>query len=470
MEEEKKWCVYKHTSPSGKVYIGITCQSVNRRWRRNGKGYDQDSQKKFRNAIKKYGWQNFQHEIIEDNINSLELANEKERYWISFYDSYRNGYNSTLGGDASGTKKHSKEFIEFLKKQKYNCRSVTADGIIYKSLKECAEYYDVPPGRMRSWLDKKANMPKEFVELNLHYTDNPNITYIQSTGHGKKRGKHNCAKKVLCDDIVFECLEDCADYYNINSRTMSKWLCTHSMPQEFFNKKLHYVGENDENSIMQDKRKEVLQFDQENFKLVKRWSSVTEAADYYKCSKANICNVLQRKNKTACGYIWRYKNDCGDILDKTFKKSDIKCGAESHNAVKINQYKTDGTFIKTWGCINEAAIYYNVKNKSISCVLDEKLHRRCKGFQWRRYDEFKDCCDIEAWKDNYTSSHSMKKVIQYDLKNNFIFEYHSVKEATKETKVGSSCISSCCRGEQKTAGGFIWKYADEVENNTLETI
>ena len=102
----KKYLVYCHTSPSGKKYVGITCQSVENRWK-NGKGYLEYGKgkpqfnKKFINAIKKYGWDSFKHEIIEDNIPDLKTANERERFWISFYDSFNNGYNATIGGDGS---------------------------------------------------------------------------------------------------------------------------------------------------------------------------------------------------------------------------------------------------------------------------------------------------------------------------------------------------------------------------------
>lgn len=304
--EEKKWCVYKHTAPNGKVYIGITSQKPERRWRTNGEGYIQDTQKKFKNAIKKYGWKNFKHEIIENNLSSLELANEREKYWISIYDSYHNGYNSTVGGDALGTRKHSKEFIKFLKKQKYNCHPVSADGVVYKTLKECAEYYNIPVSRMSSWLNKRANMPKYFIDINLHYADQPDVTYIQSTGYGKQRGNHAQAKSVLCDDILFDCLNDCADYYNVNSRTMSKWLCEHRMPKKFLKMKLHYVGDNSEFLMLRENNcREILQFDKSNT-YVKKWSSLVEASNFYGCSKANIYNALTGKSKTACGYIWRY--------------------------------------------------------------------------------------------------------------------------------------------------------------------
>ena len=52
-----------------------------------------------------------------------------------------------------------------------------------------------------------------------------------------------------------------------------------------------------------------------------------------------------------------------------------------------------------------------------------------------------------------------KPVKQYDLNNNFIKEFESVSIAAKELKVSTTaCISSCARGEIKTAYGFIWRY------------
>ena len=65
METNNNFYVYKHTSPSGKCYIGITCQEPEYRWGNNGCKYTErksDGQlkhPKFANAILKYGWDNF---------------------------------------------------------------------------------------------------------------------------------------------------------------------------------------------------------------------------------------------------------------------------------------------------------------------------------------------------------------------------------------------------------------------------
>ena len=95
--EERNYIVYKHISPSNKVYIGITKQTLKARWN-NGHGYKRNEY--FTNTIKKYGKDNFKHEILFNNL-TLNEAKKLEIKTIAFYDSTnRNkGYNITIGGD-----------------------------------------------------------------------------------------------------------------------------------------------------------------------------------------------------------------------------------------------------------------------------------------------------------------------------------------------------------------------------------
>ena len=80
---------------NNKIYIGKTEFNIQKRFEE----HIRDSQKEHKNrplynAMNKYGIQHFKIELIEE-CNNLE---EREKYWISFYDSYKNGYNATLGG------------------------------------------------------------------------------------------------------------------------------------------------------------------------------------------------------------------------------------------------------------------------------------------------------------------------------------------------------------------------------------
>jgi hypothetical protein len=56
------------------------------------------------------------------------------------------------------------------------------------------------------------------------------------------------------------------------------------------------------------------------------------------------------------------------------------------------------------------------------------------------------------------SINNSKPVVQYDKNMNKIKEYLSITDASKKTLINISCIGSCCRNKQKTAGGFIWKF------------
>ncbi len=95
------YCVYMHTCPNGKVYIGLTGIKPKYRWD-NGHGYKEQV---FRHAIAKYGWENITHTIIKDGL-TLEEANELEAEMISKYKSNDSefGYNIDNGGNGCGSK------------------------------------------------------------------------------------------------------------------------------------------------------------------------------------------------------------------------------------------------------------------------------------------------------------------------------------------------------------------------------
>lgn len=92
-----EYVVYKHQTPSGKVYIGLTRQAPEARWK-NGWGYY--TSVSFYRAIRKYGWVNISHEIVASGLTAEE-ASEIERATIRAYDSTNpnHGYNLTDGGE-----------------------------------------------------------------------------------------------------------------------------------------------------------------------------------------------------------------------------------------------------------------------------------------------------------------------------------------------------------------------------------
>ena len=99
MSNKVHYFFYVHINKiNGKVYVGETKQNPpSKRWK-NGKNYK--SNKHFTRSIEKFGWDNFEHIILEECDCTTQEMKEKEQYWIEYYDS-RNplkGYNIAPGG------------------------------------------------------------------------------------------------------------------------------------------------------------------------------------------------------------------------------------------------------------------------------------------------------------------------------------------------------------------------------------
>lgn len=107
------YIIYKHTClVNQKSYIGLTKHSVEKRFKEHLYEALTNNQNKFYKALRKYSKENFVSEILEEDISNLKLANEREIYWIDYYDSYNNGYNNTRGGDTLHEQTKGKTYRE----------------------------------------------------------------------------------------------------------------------------------------------------------------------------------------------------------------------------------------------------------------------------------------------------------------------------------------------------------------------
>ena len=97
---QKNYYVYCHTNKiNNKKYIGITVQNPERRWRSKGQGYRGQA---FYNAIKKYGWDAFIHEIIASELTEIEAKLLEQQLIAKFKTANsKYGYNTTIGGESN---------------------------------------------------------------------------------------------------------------------------------------------------------------------------------------------------------------------------------------------------------------------------------------------------------------------------------------------------------------------------------
>lgn len=94
-----KGFIYKITNRvNNKVYIGQTHFTIEHRYKQHIKNFNiEHRQQPLYKAFAKYGIENFSVEKVEEV--ECEKLNEREMYWIAYYDSFKNGYNATLGGN-----------------------------------------------------------------------------------------------------------------------------------------------------------------------------------------------------------------------------------------------------------------------------------------------------------------------------------------------------------------------------------
>lgn len=99
--------IYKATScTTGLSYIGQTIKSLEERAKAHWQSKKNKS--KFHDALLELGKDDFVWEVLEE-VEEIELS-EREKYWIAFYDSYYNGYNSDAGGCYSPEIRHNRNY------------------------------------------------------------------------------------------------------------------------------------------------------------------------------------------------------------------------------------------------------------------------------------------------------------------------------------------------------------------------
>ena len=281
--------IYKATSATtGKVYIGQTTQTLQERINQhNSHAYGHQYNYHFHNAIRKYGAEDFNYEIIEDNITSSDILNEREKYWIAYYDSYYNGYNSTMGGD--GSVRRDDELIAKLFRDGHTTQEICKitghhRGTIYKSYRAMA----LTEENNRRKAEKTRQRCSRAVE---QYTIDGELIRVwpSATECGKILGNQSLISAICRQEENMLSAYGYLFKYADDPRDILEWVA------RLKNKK-----------DSGKPKKEIEQYDSDN-NLVCTYESASAAATALgKKDKSNIC-AAARKGVKAYGYYWRYK-------------------------------------------------------------------------------------------------------------------------------------------------------------------
>lgn len=199
MEQTNNYLVYKHTTPSGKVYIGITKQRVSKRWK-NGQGYEGCTA--FYRAVQKYGWQNIEHEIIAQKLTK-EDACSMEQNLIAKYKSHdpQFGYNLTHGGEHYEPNEEWRKRLSESNKRYYREHPEAKERVAEQS-------------RGRACTEEN----KEYfrAKMKQYYIDHPEQRErVANTFRGMKRSEEFCRKLGERKSVSIICIETGKHYKSL---------------------------------------------------------------------------------------------------------------------------------------------------------------------------------------------------------------------------------------------------------------
>lgn len=145
-----------------KVYIGKTNFSIEKRFKQHCKDAfrDRNEKRPLYSAMRKYGIEHFQIELIEETDN----PNEREIYWIDFFEGYTKGYNATRGGEGKNRYDHQ-EIISRLKIHPYPCDIAQEFGCSRHLVYKLAKQYDIPTkSKSQERLQEKSKSISAYTE------------------------------------------------------------------------------------------------------------------------------------------------------------------------------------------------------------------------------------------------------------------------------------------------------------------
>lgn len=356
----------------------------------------------------KYGEKNFRFDIIE--ICPKEFLNERECYWIKYYNTLNKGYNLDKGGDGISGYKHTQKELSKMRKS-HNPLPVLQFDLNFNFI----SYYE-------GGISHAAKQ--------LHYT---NDCIAGCCKHTRKKIEYKNSYWVYEDEYI-------NDNFSWDKYLSGKWSCI---------------------PIKKEKNKttpqKIFQYDL-NRNLIKVWENFSEIekAGFNRAQVNTICNKRKGK-KTHKGYIWAYEGY--DFSDGYFDNLYDKFNQSTENRKKsVTMYDLQGNILNTYSSLIEAAKENHINCSNISKAI--KDHTVSNQYLW----SFSDDNWISKTTDllsiiNKSTKYSPKKVIQLDANFNPINTYISTGEAARFLNIKSQGNITRAIKNNTTCAGYHWKYA-----------
>ena len=406
---ESKFMLYCHKNKlNGKMYFGITKNNISIRYHASH-GYR--GCPAFYNAIRKYGWDNFEHIVVKENM-TREFAEIAEKYAIAYFQTNQpgKGYNIQSGGKSTG--------------------EMSEDG--YRRLVEAASGKNSKKAKAVVVFDLCGNKIEEFITIkdaSLKY----NSTIIRKNSDRYSHAINGFFfryKSIVGDADKMD--ED--DLRNSPLETPKK-------------------------PIISANAKSVVAFSRDTGERYMTYQTLDEVLKKY-----HLSNIIWKKGFLKSDeYVFKYAEDVEgiDTLDLSFLDVPIQRGQK-----EVNQYSKSGELVATYSSLREASTATGISYKAMSLCALHKSHSS-GGYVWRyvddpiQFEKPNTCYETRKEKKNY----KYRPVDQIDLVSGEVINtFESLTEAAKAFNVSKSSIYSVAHhvGNCVSAVGYGWRYHDSA--------
>lgn len=307
MENRKLYCVYMHRNKiNDKKYIGITCRKPEHRWGKDGYSYKGQV---FKKAIEKYGWNNFDHVILFNEL-SAEDAYKKEQELIKLYKSNQKefGYNLSAGGEhgSTGYLNNSMSIVvyqydldgNFIAEYPSLSEEERVTGISNSSISSCCKGKQMYTGEFQWSYTKLDKMPiidkHQLISEKVRKKGKPVYCYDMDGNFIKK---YNSAR------IASEETNTNQSQINVCCSGRTRYSNNFQWFYEYMGNKIEPINKYEN---LYHRTVKVNQYDK-NKVFIKTWDTIKEASIAMgSTSSSNILRCLSGEGKTAYGYIWKY--------------------------------------------------------------------------------------------------------------------------------------------------------------------
>lgn len=407
--------VYSITNKlNNKKYIGKS-DNIYVRWDEHRKDLNKcvHHNKHLQRAWNKYGEENFIFEIVEKCKND-DIAYQRERYWVRYYDSFKNGYNMNEGGTGGLGYTHTEENIEKMSKlQKERMKNPKA----------------------REKLSQAHNaLKRPLIQINL--LDNSIVNWDSKNKAGKTLN-----------------LSIAGIYTALNSESHFAYDSLWFYEEDYKNL------ETSSYSLNSDVYHKYTKYHQYNFKgdLLKIWTFDELNASNYRNNAIFKCCDFQKDYYE--NSIWLYDKDVdklNKILLKYKSKANIYCEL-------VDVFDSSGNYIRSSKSIYDESLISNLRTYDIYlCCIGERRSIHNFIFKYKNKAYLYENGEKEGLlKREKQMSHIKKKIIQYDLDMNVIKIWNSITDIHNELGYDRGTIINNCKGRTTTSHNFIWKYYEE---------